>query len=198
MRELNLLFEHEVLLNTLHARDTYFSLLDERILSDEDRGNFVQADFYYDCNISLGLMSERFISYVTSFNSYAGGAHGMYGSVGNNYFINPLRKFELSELFSDFNRVMKCLVPVIEKIIFEEYQVENPKEFYLHFDKLKPEKEYFDNYNFSATGLVFIYNPYVLTYYANGAQHPEISFDQLLTIFPDEPKLHQFIAAIRS
>ena len=70
--------------------------------------------------------------------------------------------------------------------------------FYMLDEGLEAKSENFDNFYFKENSLVFIYNPYHLTAWCYGDQQPEITFDELLSLFPTEQKLHQFINLIKN
>ena len=76
------------------------------------------------------------------------------------------------------------------------YEGDISENFYMLDEGLEAKSENFDNFYFKENALVFIYNPYHLTAWCYGDQLPEITFDELKALFPNEKKLHEFIEII--
>lgn len=79
-----------------------------------------------------------------------------------------------------------------------EYEEDASEYFYLLDEGLEAKRENFNNFYFKEDGIVFIYNPYHLTAWSMGDHHPEITFDELISLFPTEKKLHQFIDIVKT
>lgn len=199
LKELNIIVQKEILDTLLYVRSNYYKNL---IISPYE-GGFEDVDSTFYENISFTLLTKSFVSF-TSFSSYyiTGAAHGNYGTTGHNYFLDPLIPFSLEELFDDFENVLKILCRVVDEKLFElgkkNHEIESMSEFYLFEDSLSPKKENFDNYYFKNNALVFIYNPYQIACFAFGDHHPEISFDELIKLFPKEMKFISFIEKLKN
>ena len=160
------------------------------------------SDSSEDVSIQFQLLHPNFISFTDFVSSYTtGAAHGNYGTSGHNYLINPLRKIYLEELFENFESAIPKLRDAVHNKLMEwaknycEGDISDG--FYIFDDGLEPKKENFDNYYFKDNSLVFIYNPYHLTAWCYGDQQPEIAFEELLVLFPNEKKLIEFINSIQ-
>lgn len=217
--DLNTLINHDVLNNILAARNNFH----EYLLNDGKRGA-LDPDNPEDSTsygkIEIKMLSPFFVS-ITSFTSeyYTGTPHGMFGTIGLNYFNNPIRSFQFIELFDDkSNYLLKIRDLIHEKLmliaekedmyysiedgssdeILEMSYEDKRNSFYVYDDGLEAKKENFNNYFFKKNALVFIYNPYDITAWSHGDHFPEISFDELLKTFPNEPKLHDFISKLKN
>lgn len=197
VKELNVIIQSEVLDNLVSARHIYYDVLKD--LTDAERENFIQADFSIYVKIHFTKLNDRFASYLVYESSYSGGAHGLYGDTGYNYFLNPLRNFFFRDLFDNYEKVLISLRELVfsklEKMAREVYHESEPN-IIASFEQLKPIHDDFKNYCFKENSIVFIYNPYHLTPWMMGSQAVEISFDELRFLFPNEQKLQKFIQAV--
>jgi len=102
-------------------------------------------------------------------------------------------------MFHDFDSAIKIFRYVVDEKLMDkarkEFEAKTKSDFYLQ--ELKAEKKNFSNYYFKENALVFIYNPYQLTAFAYGDHHPEITFDELIKLFPKETKFINFIENVR-
>ncbi|MDF2448078.1 MAG: hypothetical protein K0R26_582 [Bacteroidota bacterium] len=204
LKELNLLIQNDVLKYLIRSRDNYFNHLKGVEINKEEEGwGMFEADSTCYGTINLHFISKNFISYTSFWSLYETGcAHGNYWSKGNNYLINPLRNLELEELFENFESSLGVLRDCIhDKLMVKaktEYEEDVSEYFYVYDHGFEAEKKNFRNYYFKNDSIVFIYNPYELTAWSMGDHHPEISFTELINLFPNEKKLHQFIDTIQT
>lgn len=200
LQEINIKIENEALDTLIGARNNYFSIL---INSKEEDFSFIN-DSYEDIDISISLIRKGFVSYLSHLATYnTGAAHGLYGSIGKNFYLNPLRDFKLDELIEDFQCFWKILRDAVDKKLMEmakwkfDLMQKKPSDFYYTVNGLEAEWENFKNYFFNERGIVFIYNPYEITPFSMGENHVEISYAEILELFPDEKKLIDFINSIK-
>lgn len=213
--ELNTIIKYDIFNYMVSVRNNYYEhLLTFGSENALDPDNPEDSTSYG--NIEIKVITPFFVS-LTSFISeyYTGTAHGMFGTKGMNYLNNPLRFFELKELFSDQNNYLQKIRDLVhEKLMIiaeneEDYYSEGDElndgiseanleekrnSFYVLEEGLLPKEENFENYFFKKDALVFIFNPYHITAWSQGDHFPEITFEELLKTFPKELKLHHFIS----
>lgn len=193
--EINILIEGLIVNDLLNIRYSYYNHLIDIDFNNDD---FI-IDSTSNTTVKFELLNKKFVSF-TYFNSsyYTGAAHGDYGTSGYNYLMNPLRKFDLRDLFECFSDVLPLLRDIVYKKLLEwaEGFVDDNTPFY--DEELEAKEENFTNYFFNENALIFIYNPYELTYWSNGDQLPEITYEELIEYFPTEKKLMDFIDNIKS
>lgn len=216
-QELNTLIQNDVLAKMLSARANYFEyLLPDGSENALDQENPEDSSSYG--SIEISFINSNFISFTSFLSEYhTGAAHGMFGTTGFNYYMNPLRKFEFIDLFTDRNNYLKVIRDLVHEklmVLAEKsesyYSIEEGNEepsemspedkrnsFYVYDDGLLPVEENFENYFFKENSIVFIFNPYDITAWSEGAHYPEISFEEMLIAFPDERKLHDFISILK-
>ncbi len=214
--ELNTLFQNDVLNNLLMVRDNYFNyLLPDGKENALDPQNPEDSTSYGKTEIEF--INSQFVSF-TSFTSeyYTGTAHGMFGTMGHNYLMNPIRKFNFIDLFNDRTNYLQTIRDLVHEklmIIAEKsdlyYSIEDGYEeavemspddkrdsFYVYDDGLLPIEENFNNYYFNENSIVFIFNPYDITAWSEGDHFPEIKFEELAKAFPKELKLLTFLNSL--
>ncbi len=212
--EINTLIQNDILNNMLSIRANFYDFLiikgTEYALdpeNPEDSSSFGK--------IEIKFINSFFIS-VKSFTSeyYTGSAHGMFGSMGHNYYMNPIRRFDFIELFADHNNYLQKIRDIVhEKLMIlaeksdlyypdgeglEMSHADKRNSFYVYDEGLLPIKENFDNYYFKENSIVFIYNPYDITAWSEGDHFPEIKFDELINVFPSEVRLIELISNIKT
>jgi len=199
LNEINISIQNEILNHLKRARKNYFEHLEN---FEESYFGLMKTDSSVFGKIHFQLISKNFISYTSFWSLYeTGAAHGNYWTIGNNFYLNPVREFDLEFLFSNY----KMALPKIRDLVHEklmqkaekELGIKEPSDFYLYDDKLIEEEKNFNNYYFKRNSIVFVYNPYDITAYALGDHHPEITYDELINNFPSERKLHEFIGKIK-
>lgn len=207
--EINTLIQNDILNSMLAVRANFYNYLIN--IRDENAIDSVnQEDSSSYGKIEIKHVNSRFISF-TSLTSeyYTGTPHGMFGTIGHNYFMNPIRRFDFIELFADHNNYLQKIRDIVhEKLMIlaeksdlyyadgegvEMSPADKRNSFYVYDEGLLPVKENFDNYYFKENSIVFIYNPYHITAWSEGDHFPEVTFVELLDYFPNEQKLTSFI-----
>lgn len=199
LKEVNIIIQNITVQYLLGVRHNFYTYLNDSF-SEEHWNN---SDSTENVSIHFQLLHPYFISFTDFVSTYnTGAAHGNYGTSGHNYLINPLRKIYLEDLFENFELIIPKLRDAIHNKLMEwaknHYEGDISDGFYIFDEGLEPKKENFDNYYFTEKALVFIYNPYHLTAWCYGDQQPEITFEELLVLFPNEKKLHQFTDLVRA
>ena len=199
LKELNVVIQNSVVQDLIGVRHNYFNYLKD--VQPDDFFSDVDSTEY--STIQFQLLNRNFISFTDFTSTYnTGAAHGNYGTAGHNYLINPLRKLFLDDLFDSFDSVIPVFKEVVHSKLMEWTRAHDEgdisEHFYLFEEGLEPKRENFENFYFKEGSLVFIYNPYHLTAWCYGDQQPEITFEELLVLFPNEKKLLQFIDLIRA
>jgi hypothetical protein len=200
LSEINTLVKGQVINQLMMSRDNYYNFLKDLHVEEEESMYTVDSS----CNgtITVSLINNKFISYTSFWSIYETGAmHGYYSTTGNNYFINPLRSFELKDLFNDWQNALTVFRNCIHnKLMLKaklEYEEDTTEYFYLYDEGLEATEENFDNFYFKEDALIFIYNPYHLTAWAFGDHHPEITFEELIKLFPEESRLIEFVYILK-
>lgn len=199
LKEVNIIIQNITVQYLLGVRHNFYTYLNDSF-SEEHWNN---SDSTENVSIHFQLLHPYFISFTDFVSTYnTGAAHGNYGTSGHNYLINPLRKIYLEDLFENFELIIPKLRDAVHNKLMEwaknHYEGDISDGFYIFDEGLEPKKENFDNYYFTENALVFIYNPYHLTAWCYGDQQPEITFEELFVLFPNEKKLHQFIDLIQA
>lgn len=211
-QEVNTLIQNDVLNKMLAVRAHFFDYLlpygSENALDPENPEDSTSYG-----KIEFSLVNPSFISFTSFVSEYhTGTAHGMFETVGHNYYLNPLRTFEFIDLFKHQNNYLQVIRDLVHEklmVIAEKresyYSMEEGAEmsredkrssFYVYEEGLQPIRENFDNYYFKENSIIFIFNPYHITAWSEGAHFPEVSFDELMAAFPNEDKLHEFISKL--
>lgn len=198
--ELNIILRKEALETIITARNHYFNYLKDLNIPDDE---FMKADSTSYCTTSIHFLSKEFFSYTNFLSEYyTGAAHGYYGSSGRNYYLHPVRNFDLKELFFDYKlALLKFRELIHTKLMIKaksEFGIDNSSGFYILPEGLTADEKNFDNYYFKQDSLVFIFNPYELTAFAFRDHHPEMSFDELLSVFQNEVKFVEFINNLKA
>lgn len=196
-KELNTIIHSQVVKKILEARKHYFNFL-QNINPEED---WETSDSVLYGNTNFQILSKNFVSYTHTWYEYStGAAHGNYYTKGKNFSMNPLQEFKFCDLFENYNESLIVLRDLVHEQIMkdakEQHSIKEPEEFYFLEEGLECKKENFENYYFTDKGIVFVFNPYHLTAWSFGSQHPEISFEVLKKSFPTESKLQKFIETI--
>lgn len=114
------------------------------------------------------------LSFTVISNSFTGGAHGSYGTLGYNYDVKTGKKLLVSDIFSDMTEFQNK----VEEKLYENYESEAFFENGI--------KDYFDsadeeNITFSLgyEGMTVIFNPYEIGPYASGEFMVNITYDEI-------------------
>lgn len=191
--ELNSIIKYSAVTKMIEIRSIYFNFL--KFIDSNDPLDTMDSTEYESTTIHF--LNKTFISFTQTSSSYStGAAHGIFGSSGNNYYLNPLFPFKLEQLFEDFESCLVQLRDCIHEKLMQKaktgYEEDLSEDFYIYDEGFQAISSNFENYYFKTNSLVFIYNPYELTAWSMGDHHPEITFEELLKLFPNEAKLHRF------
>jgi hypothetical protein len=151
----------------------------------------VQDELYYpdssiDMSYKFELITKNFISYtIFTFEYSSGAAHGLYGTTGYNYRLNPLAEFNLETLLNHNQQTLETLQKLCKQKLLkkakEEYEIDNEKSFFLNEKPLKPEWQTFNNFYLKKDSIVIIFNIYQETAFALGQHEVKIKFDEILS-----------------
>ncbi len=199
LTELNAIIKAEAMSELMSARQNYFSYL--RDLSTDD-DPFFNSDSTHDYSMSFSLVTKRFASYTSLSRFYhTGAAHDQYSITGHNYYMDSLRPFNLTHIINDYNKFIEVITPLAYAKMIKEIETYDSElevtDFYpIEKSWLTTEYHAFDNYHFTDSSLVFIFNPYQISAWAFGAHFPEFSFAELKALFPMETQLLELLSII--
>jgi len=149
----------------------------------QDYGDMFSSAWQYELSCTTNLVAKDFISLRTNAFQYTGGAHGLYGLDGHNYYLNPLYKIELPDLFDseDHTKLLDFLSffchSELSKISLEGNPDQEPS---FYEDNLTPNWENFNTFLVSKKTIDIIFNPYSVSTWAFGLQIVEIPFQMIL------------------
>lgn len=131
------------------------------------------------------LLTLHFISYTIFTYTYTGGAHGMYGTTGYNYRLNPLIEFNLETLLDHETDTLQTLQTLCRQKLLkkakEEFDIEKEEDFFLYDNPLELKWDTFNNFYLNKDSFVIIFSIYQITAYALGQHEVEVKFDELLS-----------------
>lgn len=197
--ELNSIIKTDAIHHLMSARENYYNHLKDYQFDDFSS----KMDSSEDYGMSFTLVTKEFVSYTSHTNFYhSGAAHGQYAIGGNNYYIDKLRTFDLNNLLNNSFDFYNAITPLAYNKMIKEIQLNDPEvevtdEFPIEKEWLKPEQKTFENYYFTETGLVFIFNPYEISAWSFGAHFPEFTFAEIVKLFPNENNLLTLIRSIK-
>lgn len=165
------------------------------IFEPSPRGDYEEGEEYFfpdnelQISYKIELLTKDFISYTIFNYTYLGGAHGMYGSTGFNYRLNPLLEFNLKSLLDYNQEVLEtlrnlCKTKLLKKAKIE-FDIDSEEDFFLMENPLEPEWNTFDNFYLHNDAIIIIFGIYQETAYVYGQHDVEIKFDEILSIHPD-------------
>lgn len=145
--------------------------------------DYMNLDYGFSLKINVKFISRNFISLTTYSYEYTGGAHGMYGTSGRNFLLNPLREIVFDDIFKynetpllEFSKF--CKNGLIQ--IARNEGLENPEHIFLNDAPLAPDSDTFRNFYVSDTGITFIFQPYQETPYSFGENEIMMPFNSIL------------------
>lgn len=156
------------------------SLFDEVVNEEYDfPDNELQKSY------KIELLTKNFISYTTFTYTYTGGAHGMYGTTGYNYRLNPLIEFNLETLLDHQTETLQTLQTLCRQELLkkakDEFEIEKEEDFFIYENPLELKWETFNNFYLGKDCFVIIFSIYQITAYAFGQHEVEIKFDELIS-----------------
>lgn len=188
--------EDYLALNALLEGEAYSSLLAERTSAGEfdasPEGWWTEMGNSYTSSFHITLFKEDIISISTSLYTYgAGAAHGNHATFGKNYFLNPLRSFNLQDLFSNpsdaLSKISSFCVYYLE---FENHDAA-PNEWVR--SGAGPAWKNFSSFYLTSSELVIVFQPYEVGCYAEGQRLVPLSSRFLSPILvPGSPLANLF------
>lgn len=189
LKELNSIFQSQALAELMNSRDNYFNYLKD--IGGDDPFSEMDSSLEYDMYFTH--ISKNFISYTSTTRIYnTGAAHENYAISGISFSLNPVRKFNLSNLIVDYEAFINKITPIayrrmISEIIEHDGEDMNLTDVTDHFpiekDWLTTEFGAFKNYYFTSTSIVFVFNPYEISAWSFGAHFPEFKLSELIDLF---------------
>jgi len=137
-------------------------------------------DLEYDISVeSEGAAVDTLLCYTIFRSSYLGGAHGMYSTEYHNYSLASGYEYAAVDFVGE--EKMEALLALIRTKLCARYGVGSDEELSAH--GFFPEYFYVtDNIRIVPEGLVFHYNPYEISCYANGDIDVEVSREELAAL----------------
>ena len=149
----------------------------------EDTG--IEEPFYSRNRAYIKRSDSEIFSFLNSFESYYGGAHGMNGSGGYNYFTKTGKEVELTDVIADMD--------LLRDVLVDRLKTDYPDiDWFDDLNTALAKYENEDGYKFSWVlgnkGITFIFNPYELAAYAYGQQFVTIGYDEFPGLFTGKVK----------
>jgi len=195
--------------NIINGEISQYIVNSRRTIYDHDFENEVIPElnnWSFDTSISSNFTNSKVASLIQNFYEYTGGAHGNYGIVGLNYYLNPTIKIELQSLFEydDHEIILQflsdyCLEDICKNHIEDVNEIEkykNNSESSFFENSLDPNWENFDNFLISKNSIDIIFNPYQILPYAFGAPIVSIPIEKILEKLKFKFKIENLITAL--
>lgn len=197
--ELNTMFLNSSLQLKISARDAYYQYLKD--VSPYELAFL--SDSIDNLKTTISFQNETFISYTTFYSNYGAGAmHGFYGTAGNNYFLHPLMSFKFESLFENYYEARFTLRDIINKLLDEKYSAEERRIMMGDSNdsaiQISEEPAFYENYYFKHSSIVYIFGCMLIAPRSFGEIECDIQFSELLSAFPKEIKLKEFINSLNS
>jgi len=197
--------------NIINGEISEYIVNSRRTIFDHDFENEIGQElnnWSFDTSISSNFTNSKIASLIQNFYEYTGGAHGNYGVVGLNFYLNPTIKIELQSLFKyeDQENILKfisnyCLEDICRNHIEDESEIEKYKtssESSFFENSLDSNWENFENFLISKNSIDIIFNPYQILPYAFGAPIVSIPIEKILEKLQFKSKIENLITAIDS
>lgn len=177
----------EILADITEEEDTWHS----------EMNNYIETSYSFEA-LTTELISFKTITHLY----YSGAAHPNYLSVGQNYWMNPLSKISLQSLLDNSQHALNLLHKLCKKKLIAQALERDiiESEFddtFLLEGTYTAEWETFDNFCINEHGISLIFVPYHITAYALGVFIVEISFTEILEMYPDAQSLKYICKAMQ-
>lgn len=195
--------------NIINGKISEYIVNSRRIIFDHTFENAIVPEFNnwrFDTSISSNFTNSKIASLIQNFYEYTGGAHGNYGVVGLNFYLNPTIKIELQSLFEyeDHENVLKfisnyCLEDICKNHIEDESEIEKYKtnnESSFFENSLDSNWENFENFLISKKSIDIIFNQYQILPYSFGAPFVSIPIEKILEKLQFKYKIENLIIAL--
>lgn len=135
---------------------------------------------YDKSDADITRLDDKILSITVSFESFYGGAHGMYGNYGYTYDVQTGKELKLTDVVSS----MDDLKAAAKEIFSRDYPmiIEEDPESETYLDQAFDDEETL-YWSMGPESLYLYFNPYQLTYYANGEQVIEIKYINYPNLF---------------
>ncbi len=145
----------------------------------------IEDPFYSMNRAYIKRADSEIFSFLNSFESFYGGAHGMNGSGGYNYFTKTGKEVELSDVIKDMD--------LLREVLSDRLKTDYPDiDWFENLDtalsKYGDDGEYRFNWVLDNKGITFIFNPYEIAAYAYGQQFVTIGYDEFPGLFTGKVK----------
>lgn len=197
--------------NIINGEISEYIVNSRRTIFDHDFENAILPElnnWSFDTSISSNFTNSKIASLIQNFYEYTGGAHGNYGVVGLNFYLNPTIKIELQSLFEyeDHENILNfisnyCLEDICKNHIEDESEIEKYKtnnESSFFENSLASNWDNFENFVISKNSIDIIFNPYQILPYSFGAPTVSIPLDKILEKLQFKSKIENLITALDS
>lgn len=143
----------------------------------------------FDRSVDVNYNQKGIFSYQVNNYEYMGGAHGMYGSFGENLDLETAKTLAFYDLVNESDST--ALKALGEKYFRENMEIEaatslNDAGYFWYSDG---KFHLNDNFNINKKGITFIYLPYEIAAYAAGMPTFTIPFEDLKPYFTENSPL---------
>ena len=146
------------------------------------------GSYYSNSSVSITRADENVLSSYNYFESYTGGAHGIYGLTGESYDVSTGTELKLSDVLSltetELNPILKDKILASVESPDELWDLDETLSHYRYSPKeTSPDNyensEYSYNWYLDQEGIHFYFGPYEIAAYAYGATDIVIPYDEL-------------------
>ena len=141
----------------------------------------IDQPFYSNNTFYMKRGDQNIFSYMESSDSFTGGAHGMYGLTGDNYYTADGSMVELSDVIKDTDKLKKVLAEKLTAEYGADTFFDDPETALQPYGEGEGDARF--NWVIENEGITFIFNPYEIAPYAAGQQIVTIRFDEEPDIF---------------
>lgn len=118
----------------------------------------------------ITLLTDTILSISTSIYTYgAGAAHGNFGITGKNYFLNPLKKFNLTDIFVDPDFALSRISKFCQFYLSFENHEEEPSDWIQR--GAGPDWSNFGDFYLTPSEIILVFQPYQVGCYAEGTRY---------------------------
>jgi len=145
-----------------------------------------EAPFYTVSRTFVKRADKGIFSFVVKYEDFLGGAHGMNGIVGYNYYPETGEEIPLSDVIKD-NDLLNDVLSDKLKLKYPDIEwFEDLKETFSKYGKEGSDYTY--NWVLENQGITFFFNPYEIAAYAYGRQTVTIPYDEVPGLFTEKIK----------
>lgn len=130
--------------------------------------------FYFNGSFDIPVMTNRLVSAEYDFETFSGGGHPINYQLSVVYDVQNKKRIALADLFQPqmpyLESISKLVRTELEKTLTDDT---------IFDDGLLPVQENFSQFLLTKNGLTFLFSPYQIASYAEGAQRVTIPFEKL-------------------